>query len=571
MNALTKLHLLKIIVQWRLTWDKRNTKFKPPASVKDNPKFMSPWDAISKYIKDGDVVSTSGLGGNQRASILYWAIRELFEATGHPRDLTIMSIGGQGGRGIAPGTVEELGLPGLTTRFISGHMETFKSLLKLGDNGDCEIQMIPQGTMALLFAAQAEGKDSVTLPAGVGTFVDPRVGRGTPLCSPDGKAVQLVEPDGDQLKYTIPKIGVSIFNAPAADRKGNIYVRKAAMIGESYEMSIAAKKNGGRVIANVGKIVEEGYGDIFLPADMVDAVCYYPRTEQTGAIYHRKPLEYLTTESKVPVEEGIAQMNFINQVLGITPRRSELDYCLARLAASVFADNAKKGSYVNIGVGLPEQVCRLLNEGGLFDDITLLAESGVLGGIPAPGIFFGAGSCPTTIVTSPEIFKRCYENLDVTCLGLLQADSEGNVNVSKRGEGCINYVGPGGFMDLTSAAKMIVFVGTWMAHAKMEFNGSGVKIVKPGTPKFVDKVDEITFSGQQALKMGKKVFYVSNVGVFQLTEKGMELIRVMPGIDIQNDIIAHSTMKIILPESGQVPVVDESIVSGKNFKLSLKN
>jgi propionate CoA-transferase len=557
-----KTRVLAHLIKWRLTWNRRNTHYR--FTLPDNPKFMGPRDAV-RLIKDGDVVANSGLGGNQRASIMYWAIQEIYKETGHPRGLTLMSIGGHGGRGKAPGTFDELGVEGLVTRFISGHMETFKAVLKLADAGKCEVQIIPQGTMALLWDALARGESEYCTTTGTGTFVDPRTGRGTPLMDPAHG--QLVTVKDDMLCFTCPRPNVSFFNAPAADRKGNIYVKNCSMVGESYEMSVAAKKNGGKVIANVGLLVDEGYDDIFMPADMVDAVVVYPGTEQTGSISHRKHWPLFTTNSDLPIEKGIAMLKFANQTLGITPRRYEVENCLARLAAATFAENGQKGMYVNIGVGLPEEVCRLMFEGGLFEDITLLTESGVMGGLPAPGVFFGAGVNPKRIITSPQIFKMCYEKLDVTCLGVLQADSQGNVNVSNRGKGAINYVGPGGFIDLTTAARMVVFVGTWMAHAKMEIKDGKLNIAQPGTPKFVDKVDEVTFCGPEALKAGKKVFYCTNVGVFKLTERGMELIRVTPGVDIQKDIINGCTMKVVLPESGEVPLVGADIMTGQGYDL----
>ena len=100
------------------------------------------------------------------------------------------------------------------------------------------------------------------------------------------------------------------------------------------------------------------------------------------------------------------------------------------------------------------------------------------------------------------IFFGRHERLDTTILGLLQADSEGNVNSSKRGEGTINYVGPGGFIDLTTAAKNIIFVTKWMEHARVRQQVDQIRIIEPGKPKFVDRVDEITFCGKQALDAG---------------------------------------------------------------------
>ncbi len=166
-------------------------------------------------------------------------------------------------------------------------------------------------------------------------------------------------------------------------------------------------------------------------------------------------------------------------------------------------------------------------------------------------------------------FDRMYKRLDWVILGALEVDSRGNVNVSKRGEGPINYVGPGGFIDFSTAAKMVIFVGAFMAKAEYAIVNDEIKIVKKGIPKFVDAVDEITFSGAESMKRGQKVFYVSTIGVFHLTSRGMELVCVMPGIDIEKDIIANTPMKIVLPENGKVEVVDKSIINGVGYKLTL--
>ena len=565
MNLATKAYLLVHIARWRLRWGKYDTACPPPAP--DNPKFKSPRDA-AELIQDGDVIALSGLGGNQWASVVYWAIRERFEATGHPRGLTVMCVGGMGSRGRVPGSAEEFGRPGLCTRFITGHVETFKSILRLADAGQLELQCVPQGAMALLFESQGSGEDSLVTDVYDGTFVDPRVGAGTVIAGAD--AQQMVSVEDGKLRFSIPKIDVAIFNVPAADREGNLYAKNCAMIAESAEIARAARKNNGKVIVNVGLVVDKGHDDVFMPAEDVDAVVVYPDTEQVGSVLHRRYWSMFTTDSGLPAEEAVMRVKFINHVLGITPRRHEVDYALARLGASVFAENARKGSLVNIGVGLPEEVCRLIYKGGLHEEITLFTESGVIGGIPAPGVLFGAALCPEKMIASVEAFRMVYEKLDVSILGVLQADSEGNVNVSKRGEGPINYVGPGGFIDFSTSAKTVIFVTSWMANAKVRLDGDRLKIVRSGNPKFTDRVDEITFSGSRAVDRGQRVFYVTNVGVFQLTRRGMELIRVAPGIDIQKDIIEGCPMKVVLPESGEVPVVDRSITTGEGFKLSLK-
>jgi propionate CoA-transferase len=566
MNLLTKAGLLLHIARWRLLWSFQNTKYS--VKVRGNPKFMGPREAVSACIRDGDLVGFSGLGGSHRPSIMYWAIRDMFKETGHPRDLQLLAIGGIGGRGRIPGTIEELGHPGLVKRMFAGHMETYKSILKLADQGHTELQTMPQGILAFLLAAQGRGEDSVVTRTGTGTFVDPRVGRGSPITN--GTAEQFVSVEGDQLRYRIPPLNVAVFNVPAADREGNLYLKNAAMLAECRELTRAARRNGGKVIANVGLIVDKGCDEVFLPAEDVDAIVVWRRAEQAAGIEHRRHWPMFSTKSNMPLKEAIPRVRFINEVMGITPRRTPPEFALARLAAWTFTHHAHKGNLVNIGVGLPEEACRLMYEGGVLDDITLFTESGVMGGVPSPGIFFGTAICPTKMVSSADIFKMCYEKLDVTILGALQVDSSGNVNVSNRGKGAINYVGPGGFIDLTTAAKMAMFVTSWMDRAEFSLEGGKVRITKPGKIKFIDKVDEVTFNGHEALKTGKKVFYVTTVGTFRLTARGMELMNVMPGIDIRKDILEASPMKIVLPESGDVPVADASIVTGEGFRLSLQ-
>ena len=565
MNILTKLAIKLHVLHWRMTWTKHDSHY--PSPVKDNPKFMTAWQAVD-LIKDGAVMATSGLGGNQRCALMYWAMQEKFRAEKRPANITVICVGGQGGRGKIPGSLEEIGLSGLNTRLFTGHAETFKAQLRLADAGKLELQIIPQGTLTLLLKAQAEGRDHVINSTGTGTLIDPRTGRGTPLTPGGPQYVEVLE-DG-RFKYQIPKIDTAVFSAPAADRKGNIYMKNCSVLAESWEIAKAAKRNGGKVIVNVGRMVEEGYGEVFLPANEVDAVVYWPDVEQTATIKHRKYWDMFTTNSSMKIDEGIARVRIVNDMLGITPRRKPIDNVLARLATKIFVDNAHDGDHVDIGVGLPEEVSRILYESGAMKHLTMINESGVFGGMAAPGIFFGAAINPTEIVSSATAFERVYQRLDWAILGALETDSSGNINVSKRGEGARNYVGPGGFIDLVTNAKALVFCSAWGEQAQIEVQDGKVFVGNRGTPKFIDKVSEITFNGAEALKQGKKVFYVTHVGAFQLTERGMELIYVMPGIDPQKDVIDACSMRVVLPEKGAPVVAGQDIVTGRGFRCEIK-
>lgn len=565
MNVLTKLGIRLHVLHWRLTWDKHDSHYPPP--VRDNPKFMNAWQAVH-LIPNGAVVATSGIGGNQRCSLMYWAMRERFHAEQRPSNITIVSVGGQGGRGKVPGTLEELGVEGLNTRLFTSHPETYKAQLALAEAGKLELQIIPMGMLTQLLKAQAEGRHEVVGRIGPGTFIDPRTGRGTPMTQGAPQYVEVL--DDGQFKYHIPNIDIAVFSAPAADRRGNIYTKNCAVVSESWEIAKAAKRNGGKVIVNVGLLVDEGYADVFLPAEDVDAIVYWPGVEQTVTVPHRAYWDIFTTNSRTPLDEGLARVGIINDMLGVTPHRRPIDNVLGRLATKIFTDHAHVGDHVDIGVGLPEEVSRILYQHGAMKHLTMINESGVFGGMAAPGVFFGAAINPTEIVSSATAFGRVYERLDWAILGSLEADSHGNVNVSKRGEGPLHYVGPGGLIDLTTSAKSIVFCGSWGEHAKIEVRDQRVHVIDPGKPKFVDAVHEITFHGEEALKQGKNVFYVTHVGAFRLTARGMELMYVMPGVDPRKDIVEVCPMRVVFPENGAPIVVGADVVTGEGFRCVIQ-
>lgn len=560
---LTKLAMMVQLLRWKKTWAKRDIDLPPP--VKGNPKFTTARQAARLIPDDACVVST-GMAGTMRASILYWGIREVFQTEGHPANLTWIAAGGAGGRSIIPGTVEECGLDGLVTTMISAHLETLKAMLLLADKGRCVLGVLPQGTMVHLIEAQGRGEDHIVTDVGVGTFVDPRVGTGSQVVPGLGEV--LVAPEGEALRYHLPTITAAVMLATAADVEGNIYMIDAPMLTEVREGVRAAKKNGGVALVTVASIVPKDESQIFLRADEVDAIVVNPRNEMTLSVPQSKPWREFVPGHKVDFNRAMKRMKAFNDILKLDPARGPVEDALARACATQFTRVAHPGVHVCIGYGLPQEVGRLVRSGGLSKDVKFLIETGVYGGIPAPGCFFGMGIAPERLMSSAEMFHFCRRHLDVTLLGILQADAEGNVNVSRKAPGVKAYIGPGGFMDLVTSAKNIVFVGSWMARADMVIEGGKLVIRKPGIPKFVAKVDEVTFSGRAALAAGKNVSYVTNVGCFRLTPRGLELVQVAPGVDPQRDIIdACPDARIVMPEEGKIETWDAGIMSGAGFGL----
>jgi len=275
-----------------------------------------------------------------------------------------------------------------------------------------------------------------------------------------------------------------------------------------------------------------------------------------------------TVGANVDEQEAMTRLRFINQTLGITPRRSSLDQALARLGAMTFVENVPANSTVNVGVGLGEEVCRVLCDNPTREKITFTTESGPFGGIPTPGIFFGAAINPLRIESSAWMFHHYRDHLDATVLGFLQMDSNGNINLSRRGPRMLDYVGPGGAPSIIESAKTVIFVGKWMLGAEISIVGDELRLHKPGKPKLIEKVDEVTFNARAGLAQGKKVFYVTDLAVLELTDAGLTLRAVMPGIDIERDLLANTSARIIVPDDPAPKEIPASIVTGKNFELA---
>jgi len=111
-----------------------------------------------------------------------------------------------------------------------------------------------------------------------------------------------------------------------------------------------------------------------------------------------------------------------------------------------------------------------------------------------------------------------------------------------------------------------VFCGTFTAGAFDADVGDGrMTITKEGkSRKFLDHVEQITFSGQYAAANNQTVLYVTERAVFRLTIEGLELIEVAPGVDIARDILAHMDFAPIVRD---VALMDSALFQEKWGRL----
>jgi propionate CoA-transferase len=293
-------------------------------------------------------------------------------------------------------------------------------------------------------------------------------------------------------------------------------------------MAMATRNSGGVVIAQVKRLAQAGSlpgKQVKVPHTMVDHIVVHPNQWQSVESEYNPAY---SGEVRVPVS-SLPVMELDERK--VIARRATLE--LVRLPRAV----------LNLGVGMPDGVALVAAEEGIQDRITLTIEQGITGGVPAPGVLFGMSSNPEAVIDQGYQFDF-YDGggLDLTCLGLAEADERGNVNVSKFSG---RMPGVGGFVNISQGAKAVAFLGTFTAGGlEVRVADGRLHIVKEGRfKKFVPRVQQITFSGEVAAERGQRVQFITERAVLVITPEGLVLTEIAPGVDLERDVLAQMSFR----------------------------
>ncbi len=510
---------------------------------------------VGKLVKDNDMVAISGSGGSGSPEALLKGVMTSFLETGHPRDIGVTC-------GISPGnlTNDDVGMnmlakEGLVGRAICAHLGMGRVFGNAIGSNQFPAFAVPLGVINHLYRAIAGHEVGIITHIGLGTFADPRVEG----CCANEKAKQLdpfvevVNIGGkENLFYHSFPIQVALLKGSYADEDGNISLEEEGLIGEQYNMAIAAHNSGGIVIVEVKDIKPNNSfkaRNVIIHSSYVDYVVVNQPDLSLGEYNIPTYRPEITGDKRIEMEDIKIRPLDERKVCG---RRSALEL--------------KKGYVINLGVGMPDSVANVCAEEGIADDIYLSVESGPTGGVPIGGVVFGASINPDSVIPTAEQFDAYNGGcLDMGIVGLAEVDKYGNVNVSKFGT---RVTGPGGFINITQSTHKIIFMGTFTTDGlEEEIKNGQLHILEEGKKnKFVDHVQQITFSAEQAIKNHQEILYVTERCVFELREEGVVLTEIAPGVDIEKDILAHMDFKpIIAPD---LKFMDPRIFF--DFKMGMK-
>jgi propionate CoA-transferase len=481
-------------------------------------------EEVVKLIQDGATVCASALTLAGWPEEVAMFIEKRFLETNHPANLTLVHASGIGDWK-TKGT-QHFAHPGMVKRWIGGHTGLAPDMAKMVIDGVCEGYCLPQGVICQLWREIASKRPGVITKIGLGTFVDPRLEGGKMNKATTKEMVQVIQVNGEEyLLYPTFKVDVAIIRGTTADEFGNLTVDDEGALLECLPLAQAAKNSGGIVIAQVEFIAQTGSlhpKKVRVPGVLVDyIVVAKPEDHWQSSATRFNPA--FSGDLRVPLGD-IPEMPLDERLI------------IARRAAMELTP----GSVVNLGIGMPEGVAAVASMEGAAELLTLTTEIGSIGGIPAAGDFGMAYNVQAFVEQQAQFDWYDGGGLDQAFLGAAEVAPNGDVNVSKFKGRC---VGCGGFINITQNAKKVVYCGTFTAGGLKIAVADGKLIIKQEGKgkKYVQDVEQVTFSGAYATSTKQPVLFVTERAVFELQDGVVTLTEIAPGVRLQEDVLAQMT------------------------------
>ena len=233
-------------------------------------------------------------------------------------------------------------------------------------NNEIEAYNLPSGIVFHMHREAAAKRPGILTKVGWDTVVDPVHGGGKMNSNTTEDIVNRVEFDGEAWLYfkSIP-VDVAIIRATSADEIGNLSMEHEGAYLGVVDQALAARNNGGIVIAQVKRIAPRGClhpQSIRVPGTLVDHIVLDPEQMQTTQTQYEPAISGESPRpmsSFCPVEWGVTKI-------------------IARRAAMTL----RESETVSLGFGISALVPYILLEEGLHGAITWTIEQGAIGGLP---------------------------------------------------------------------------------------------------------------------------------------------------------------------------------------------
>jgi len=504
------------------------------------PKIVSAAEAV-RAIAPGATIAVNSSSGLCCPDAVLKALGERFDRERAPGGLTMLHPIAAGDL-FGIGGIAHIAKPGMIARIVAGSYPSGPSssepppIWRMVTGNEIPAYNVPSGIMFDMMREAAAKRPGVITKVGLDTFVDPDVEgcamNALAAAHPIVKKIQFE--GGDWLYFPAITPTVAIIRGSFCDERGNVsFEQEGAYLG-ALDLAMAAHNNGGIVIAQVKQIAENETvkpHQVRVPGILVDYIVEAPDQWQT---------------TQTPYDPAIS-----GEVFKPLSSFALMEFGTGKAIARRVAQELCEGWAVNLGFGVSANVPRIFIEEGLHGKATWVIEQGAVGGVPLLEFQFGCSSNAEAFV--PSAYQFTYfqaAGFDCSLLSFLQIDSHGSVNVSKLGVRPHVTAGAGGFVDITSRARKIVYSGFYNAGAKMEIVDGKLRIKSEGkVKKLVKEVEQVSFSGRRGVMQGQDVTYITERCVLKLTPQGIVVTEIAPGVELQANILDQAEFPLIVSPS----------------------